>query len=219
MPGGDVVRLPAPAAGAGAVKGRSSAFPWLDHLRRDRRGLPVPFINAWGERTIGSMRADHDPVVGGQAMFFDDHGDVPDFTYQSPQRQRQCMVQGLCQVCGKPVPWSRRNLVISGMSVEWQYVADLRREVPVVTEPWMCDRCCAIATTWCPALIRRRVDEKMTVIPVRSQREVQIVVSVGSIDGPGLEWTRQRPVFMHAKLRLLTMQIVKGPDRTAAGGG
>jgi hypothetical protein len=191
------------------VTGRPDAFPWLRHLRTDRRGLPVPYVNAWGAEK--DLRVDHDQSVGRPAVFFDDHGDVPDFTRQSFQRQRRCMVDGLCQVCGKPVPWSRRNIVLANMSIEWVWVTDLRREVPVIHEPWLCDRCCAIATTWCPALIRRARGEKLQVIAVRSPRDVQQVVSVGSVSQPGLEWTVRKPVAMWVKLRLLSTDIVRGP--------
>lgn len=190
---------------------RPPAFPWLDHLRKDRRGLPVPFINTWGPETAETTRVAHDPLVGGQATFIDDHGDVPDFTRQSPQRQRQCMVEGLCQVCGKPVPWSRRNLVVADLAVEWVYVNELRREVPVVMEPWLCNRCCDIAVNWCPALIRRERTDNLHVVPVRSQREAQMIVSVGAVSLPGYEWTYQKPVRMWVKARLLATNIERAP--------
>jgi hypothetical protein len=187
---------------------RPDPFPWLAHLRKDRRGLPVPYINAWGPEAVEHTRVEHDPVVGGPAVFFDDHGGVPDFTAQNPQRQRQCVVEGLCQVCGKPVPWSRRNLVLGSLSVEWAWVPELRQEVPMVYEPWLCDRCCAIATAWCPALIRRTKDEKLQVVKVRSQREVQLVVSNGSVDGFP---EAGQQVKIWAKIQLLSVDIQREP--------
>lgn len=144
----------------------------------------MPFVNAWGAERLGSYRVAPDPVAGGRpALWSDDYGDEPDFTRQNPGRQRRCMVEGLCQVCGKAVPWSRRNLVVAPLSTEWVFVESLRRDVPVVTEPWLCDRCCEIAVGWCPALIRRRRDEQLLVVPVRSPREVVPVLSTGSVDG------------------------------------
>lgn len=187
---------------------RPQAFPWLAHLRKDRRGLPVPYINAWGAETPESYRIAHDRLVGGPAMFRDDVGDEPDFTRQNPQRQRECMVAGLCQVCGKRVPWSRRNLVISDLSVKWHWVGELRREVPVVAEPWLCDRCCTIAVGWCPALIRRTRDEHLEVVKVRAEREAQLIVSNGVVDGQ----QHDGPVFMWAKLQLLTLDIRRAPE-------
>lgn len=187
---------------------RPDPFPWLDHLRRDRRGLPVPYVNAWGEESVERASVAYDPLVGAPAVFFADHGEVPDFTRQNPQRQRRCVVEGLCQVCGKPVPWSRRNLVIASLSVQWHWVGNLRREVPVTHEPWLCDRCCAVAVGWCPALIRRRREEQLEVVKVRSQKEVQLIVSSGAIDGHPDAGTEVR---IWAKLRLLSVDIQRAP--------
>lgn len=200
------------ASPAGAVT-RPEPFPWLAHLRRDRRGLPVPYINAWGDEASSARRVAYDPLVEGPAVFIDDHGDVPDFTRQNQQRQRRCMVEGLCQVCGKPVPWSRRNLVVASLSVKWQWVGELRREVPVVSEPWLCDRCCMISVRWCPALIRRTREEQLQVVRVRSAREVTPIVSVGSIDGIPEAGTQVR---IWSKLRLLTLDIQRAPEDAAA---
>jgi hypothetical protein len=187
--------------------GRAPAFPWLDHLRRDRRGLPVPWINAWGAESVEATDVRPDPVVGGAlAAFHLDHGDVPDFTRQAPQRQRQAMIEGLCQVCGKPVPWSRRNLVVADLAVDWVWSPERRREVPTMTEPWLCDRCCAIAVDWCPALIRRRRGDVMRVVPVRSPREVLLMVSTGRVDGFDGAGTEVR---MWGKVQLLGLDIVR----------
>lgn len=192
---------------------RPSPFPWLDHLRRDRRGLPVPYINAWGAESVERGRVEVDPLVGGPAWFVDDYGDEPDFTRQNPQRQRRCMVEGLCQVCGKPVPWSRRNLVVADLSVKWQYVAERRCVVPVVAEPWLCDRCCAIAVDWCPALIRRSREEHLQVVRVRSVREVALVVSVGEI--VGLPQVGDH-VMLFAKVQLLAVDIRRASSGVGA---
>lgn len=191
---------------------RPEPFPWLAHLRRDRRGLPVPYINAWGAEDEAPRWVEHDPLVGGPAVFVGDVGDVPDFTRQNQQRQRRCMVEGLCQVCGKPVPWSRRNLVVASLSVKWQWVAERRREVPVISEPWLCDRCCAIAVGWCPALIRRTREEQLQVVRVRSPREVTPIVSVGSIDGIPEAGTQVR---IWSKLQLLTLDIQRATAEVA----
>lgn len=193
---------------------RPGPYPWLDHLRRDRRGLPVPFINAWGAETRETTRVAYDPLVGGVALFLDDHGDEPDFTRQNPQRQRRCWVEGLCQVCGKGVPWSRRNLVVAALSVKWSYVDSLRREVPVVAEPWLCDRCCAIAVGWCPALIRRSREEQLQVVPVRSAREVLPIASVGRVDYYPEAGGK---VVLWSKVQLLTLDVVRAETPARAG--
>ncbi len=201
------------------VSSRPPFDPWLNHLRRDRRGLPVPYVNLWqredGVAELDRVRLDHDPNVGMRAVFQDDADlPVPNFTKQNLGRQRECMTVGLCQVCARPVPWSRRNIVVSSISVEWVDVGG--REVPVVFEPWLDDRCAEIATRWCPALIRRTREDNLTLIRIRSQREAQLVVSKGWVEGPFEEETRRNPVAMWAKVALLNARIERAPE-TAAG--
>ena len=117
---------------------------WLAHLRTDRRGLPVPYVNVWGDEARLPVRVEHDVNVRARAVFTDDSGQtVPDFTRQCMQRQRECVVQGLCQVCARPVPWSRRFLVVSSISVEQIELPG--GQAPVVTEPWLCGWCAGIA--------------------------------------------------------------------------
>lgn len=81
------------------------------------------------------MRIKYDSNVGGLALFIDEEGETePDFKKQAMQRQRECMTVGLCQVCARPVPWSRRHLVLdAGMSIG--HVEINGRLTPVVTEP------------------------------------------------------------------------------------
>lgn len=180
--------------------------PWLAHLRRDRRGLPVPYVNLWGEQTEDTMYVQHDPNVGRAAVYVrEDPGALPNFLKQCWQRQRECMVRGLCQVCGRFVPWSRRNVVIAAVSVDFITVGGKKRAA--VFEPWLDDRCAHIALNWCPALIRRTRDEGLTLVPVRSPREGQLVVSSGWIDGPFEEQTKANPVAMLVKLLLLDWDI------------
>lgn len=171
--------LPATARAA-----RDLAAGWLQHRPVDDRGLPIPWINRWGPETVASTRISWDPNVARPAVFHDDTGDVVDFTRQNFGRQRESMTRGLCQVCGRFTPWSRRNLVISGNHVESVQVADLGgRRAMAVHEPWLDDRCAAIATLLCPALIRRRHDEQdLTVLPVRREKDVQLIVAVGTLD-------------------------------------
>jgi hypothetical protein len=156
----------------------------LAHLRTDRRGIPVPYVNLWGEEDPARLRIAHDPHVGRPGVFLDDADQtVPDFTRQHMGRQRECMAAGLCQVCGRPVPWSRRFLVVAPMSTERIELGG-RKDVPVVYEPWLDERCAQFATTRCPALIRRREDEDFHLVPATSRRQVVLVVSTGWLEGP-----------------------------------
>lgn len=176
---------------------------FLSHLRTDRRGLPVPYVNRWGlVDDLTKIAIERDPNLGMPGVFYDDtDDDVPDFNRQHMARQRECVTQGLCQVCSRFVPWSRRFLVIAAMSVE---TIDLGgRRTPVVTEPWLDERCARFALEICPALIRRRRDEKLTLVPVTSKREVQIVISHGWVEGPLEALSRDVMPAMWAKVALV----------------
>lgn len=154
----------------------------LQGLRTDRRGIPVPYVNRWGPERVESLSLRQDPHVRALGVFCDDTDqDVPDFTAQNMQRQRECMMRGLCQVCARAVPWTARYLVIASLSVE-RITMD-GQESLVVTEPWLCGACAVFAVRTCPALIRRRRDEHLQVIRV-PQGDVTLVRSVGYVDGP-----------------------------------
>jgi hypothetical protein len=187
--------------------------PWLAHLRRDRRGLPVPYINLWGVEDPARFSVRHDPHVLAQAVFLDDAGETePDFKRQNVGRQRECMAAGLCQVCARTVPWSRRNLVLAPESVKWVSLHQGGPELPVVVEPWLDDRCADIAVNWCPALIRRRRDEELTIVKVRSRREVELVVSYGWAEGHLETQTKAGSVAMWLKVALLNHRILRPKD-------
>jgi hypothetical protein len=179
---------------------------FLSHLRRDRRGLPVPFINRWGAESTDRLSIEHDPNVGQLAIFdYDNHEPEPDFLHQNMQRQRKCMTLGWCQVCARPMPWSRRFLVVSSMSVEQVQVAG--RPVAVVTEPWLDERCAEFALRICPGLIRRRTAHGLTLVPVTSKREVQLVVSNGWVEGHLEEESKRIQPAMWAKVALIGVRI------------
>lgn len=184
----------------------------LEHLRRDRRGLPVPYINRWGPEDPTRVSIGHDANVGGPAFLYDDSGfGEPDFTAQHFDRQRECMAVGLCQVCANHVPWSRRFLVLASLSVETITVHG--RKVAAVTEPWLCGRCAEFATEVCPALIRRRREEQLIVVPITSKRQVQFAVSYGYVDGPLSELSKQLQPAMWVKAIVSGVDVVA--ERTA----
>jgi hypothetical protein len=191
-----------------------AADRWLPHLRRDRRGLPIPYINLWGPQTVDNTRVAYDQHIGRDAVFVDDVGDVPDFTKQCPQRQRECMVDGLCQVCHRSVPWSRRYLVVASMSVEFVSIKGTwpQGPRPVIFEPWLDQRCLDIALGLCPALIRRQREGQLTVHPVRSPRDVNLALSTGWIEGPLEQATKGAGVGMWVKAELRTLDIRTQPS-------
>lgn len=201
----------------------------LAHLRRDRRGLPVPFVNAWGDPDDASLyRVAPDTTVRADAVYRDDEGEqVPDFLRQNPQRQRWCMGHGWCQVCARPVSWSRRMLVLSAISLT--VIEAGGQEWLACAEPWLCERDAVLAVERCPGLIRRNVADDL-VLWKPERHTTALASSVGCIDAPGLEWTRQRPVVMWTKILLkpsalpagMTLQVRDARDAALAealGGG
>lgn len=174
---------------------------FLSHLRRDRRGLPVPYINVWGPgEDVSRFSIRYDRHVQRDGVYLSDLGDVPDFTRQSPQRQRECAIEGLCQVCARAVPWSRRFLVLADMAV--QRITLGRQQPQVFTEPWLDERCGTFAVQHCPALIRRLRGERLQLVAVTSQRQARIVTSIGWVDGPLEEQSRRNPPAMWCKIEL-----------------
>lgn len=175
----------------------------LDHLPT-WRGLPVPFVNRLGASEhvdIWSIRFDRN--LGRVAAFMaDEDGAPPDFTHQSIQRQRECVLRGLCQVCTRVLEWPDRRVVLSSVSCEVVEVAG--RWATVVTEPWLCPDCAEFATTTCPALIRRDRSEDLRVVPVLSPDACRIVLSSGWIEGRYEAATKAKPVAMWAKILLLS---------------
>lgn len=173
--------------------------PWLSHLRT-WRGLPVPAINLWGVDTEIGPDVRYDVWVRGRAVFVDDADqDIPDFTRQNMQRQRESMICGLCQVCWRHVPWSRRYMVIAGLSTQTVQLGGTA--VTVVTEPWLDQRCAEFAVSTCPALIRRHSEDGLRIVQVR-ERDTTLIVSKGWVEGPLEDLTRANPVIMWVKASL-----------------
>lgn len=177
---------------------------WLGHLRRDRRGLPVPYVNRWGTAEDPARAVvQYDPLVGGNAAFYLDAGEtVPDFTRQNIQRQRRCMLLGECQVCGRPIPWRRRHLVVSSISTSTVQSPGPMRGRLVVGEPWLDLRCAEFAVTRCPELIRRGRGDDLTVISVTSRADVQTVVKTGALDGHPETWETPVALFVELAVKL-----------------
>jgi hypothetical protein len=172
------------------------------------RGLPVPYINRLGtaEERDCDWGIRYDRHLGEiAAVLADEPGGAPDFRHQCIQRQRECVLLGLCQVCKRALDWPDRRLVVSSVSV--QAVDVEGRSVPVVTEPWLCPDCAEFASTTCPALIRRGHDEDLHVIEMSSPADCRIVLSRGWIEGRYETATKASSVAMWAKILLLNVAV------------
>ncbi len=172
----------------------------LAHLRRDRRGLPVPLINNWGPHDDPARYAVRpDPSIGGRAaIWYDDDPageEEPDFAHQSLQRQRRIIAESLCQVCGRHLD-GRRELRLLPISSEiGSEAVDVERvgQMLVFSEPWLCRDCALFAQRVCPALIRRRSARDLRFVPVPPY-QYRVVQSVGWVD-PLPETKRTKPVM------------------------
>jgi hypothetical protein len=174
----------------------------LRHLRTDRFGRPVPYVNRWGDSDDPSRYSiAYDPHVRRQAVFIADYGDTPDFLHQSMQRQRECVMRGLCQVCARPVPWNRRLLVVSKISTEVVVENDV--ELRMITEPWLDPECAAFAIEKCPGLIRRRTAEDLVLVTADDPHRLQAVVSSGWLKGPLEEESRRVQPAFWCRIRIL----------------
>lgn len=186
--------------------------PFLTHLRTDAKGRPVPYINRWGPEDVRRLRIDDDPNIGKIPAFFDDdmHELVPDFTAQNMQRQRECMAVGLCQVCGRPLPWSRRFLPVSSISVDQIEVQG--RPAVALTEPWLDERCGTFATKVCPGLLRRKSADDLQLVEVTSKRQCVLTISTGWMEGPLEQRSKLIQPAMWAKVILLEPVIKLAGD-------
>lgn len=182
---------------------------WLDHLRTDRVGRPVPMVNRWGlEEKPELVNIGYDRLVGGLAVFYDDSAEAaPDFSTQHIARQRESVLAGRCQVCWREVPWSRRFLVVSTVSTHTVTSPGERTGALTVREPWLCQRCGEFAVGVCPALIRRRSADDLQLVKITSKRDVEILVGTGSVDG--FEETFQGRVAMWASI-LIKQRVFAG---------
>lgn len=142
------------------------------------RGLPVPYINCVGDEADDRLWPEprYDALVGQDAWFTASPAratDRPDFTKQCLQREREIVVMGLCQVCGRKLSELYR------LAIEWDLTNEqvvTGKAYPMLGEPWMCGACIPYVLNACPA-VRRRVADG-TAIVVRMTRW-SIVLSTG----------------------------------------
>lgn len=181
---------------------------FLSHLRTDARGRPVPVVNRWGlEEKQEHVAIRYSWLVGGAAVFYDDQDETePDFKSQNIGRQREITLQGLCQVCARQVPWSRRFLVISSVSVGRVTSPGERQGAITVTEPWLDQRCAEFAMKYCPALIRRADADDLTLVSITSKKDCEILVGTGTIDG--FPETKEHPVAQWASILIKSPVLV-----------
>jgi hypothetical protein len=126
------------------------------------------------------------------------------------QRQRECMVKALCQVCARKLDWPDLRLAVAQSTTQ---TIRLGGEVAAVTEPWLCPDCCDFATRICPELIRRRRTEALAVARVTGPDQFRFVQSVGWLEGRYEHATKKAPVDMWVKVLLAADAQVQAVGR------
>jgi hypothetical protein len=190
----------------------------LSNRPTDRRGLPVPYINIWGNvDKPGSWELRHDRNVHQRAAFYvDDMTAPPDFTKQSPQRQREIVVNGMCQVCARELGNGERWLALSPISVQTIEVRGIGPHA-AISEPWLCADCCTFAVDTCPALIRRAHNEELIKVQLPADLPFSVTIGKGWIEGRWELATKREPCAMFARI-LLSPQVVRTSAEPGPGG-
>jgi hypothetical protein len=134
---------------------------------RGRRHLPVPYVVLWSAERVTAARAltvrpdgcglgyrgeeprdrDRQGVLWARTRNAPGEGE-PRFGAMHPARQRQAMVDKLCQVCGGPADRTSRGwlFLLPGTDGETQSEAGLS------TKPPLCEPCARLALRHCPRL-------------------------------------------------------------------
>lgn len=125
----------------------------MARLPLGRNRLPVPYVAAWSTERWHAIR--HEPLVGHVAIFTAGrHGrGRPLFGVTNEPRQRACVIQRLCGVCGQEIDgpgW----LPLHPRLIEAQ--TDIGgRQCDVTHEPPCCFPCAHWSATGCPAIGNR----------------------------------------------------------------
>lgn len=180
----------------------------LAGLPKDRRGRPMPYVNMYGPDGDAAVYLKEDPVVGGRmSAFYRDRGDELNFARQSLQRQRECMVKGLCQVCARALTWPERCLITSPATTGTVELSGVT--VPATTEPWLCTACAGIAMQFCPELIRRRRGDELILLTGLTPAVCSLLITVEWVEGRFEAYTRDNPVVTYVKLAFAAQEAVK----------
>ena len=134
------------------------------------KGQVVPWVSRWsGERDDEPLRIAKNLTTGALTLFFEDTADPdhddnrdergvlwardrqdrsgwPEFGQVNSLRQRACMLERLCQVCGRPIGESPIHWL---MGPQHLYVADGRH---VTMSPPTCRGCAELSRELCPHL-------------------------------------------------------------------
>lgn len=171
----------------------------LEHIS----GLPLAYV---AQRYPMKMPPEVDSKLGYVAMEDSTSGVFePDMGHMGEERQRVCMLSGICQVCGHPIKGTR-----------WMAggVGDRPLASFAFREPPCCTKCMTFAIQVCPGLIRGRRAEELVVVRVRRFEEMWAERQF--IDGPHMVPMEPRFDSVCMYLRVTISGTVYTPERFLA---
>jgi hypothetical protein len=161
---------------------------FLDHLPTygDLTPLPVPFVAVWSDER-DPRRTRIIKWHGHPAIFTDRRSGVPDFGSTNSHRQRLCMENNWCQICGRP--GAEMYVVVDDRYGPGTHVTLWDEDQWIINAP-LHERCFEYSKTICPHL---RATEPYAV--VRPKRKLPVV---GYSDGVMAVPIKKRPPSPYA---------------------
>lgn len=169
--------------------------------------VPVPWTVSWTgeERQFVAI----DPQIGRRALMQDElpGQGKPVFGKPHAQRQRRCIIECRCDICGKPITVAQSKVSLSHAA--WRENAAKGSVTGILQVEPFCHRACArVAIEWCPSL-KRDIDRGTLFIRQVKNYRMQIAII-------GIEYVPEyvpgymkrpedgRGVAGHAKIELIT---------------
>lgn len=142
------------------------------------RGVPVPYITAWGHEVEGMPAVDVRLVVAGtsgvaRVSYADEtpydrdaHGALwqryriargkgeARFSSVHPGRQRRAMTRRLCQVCGDPADQNEQGWLWLVSAEDSTRITHTGQDIVRTAHPPVCEPCSRIARQYCPHLVK-----------------------------------------------------------------
>jgi hypothetical protein len=162
--------------------------------------VPVPYSVLWSDEDTNTIEAD--PMVRGQFAMCNPSSrgqGKPMFGKPHMQRQREVVINGLCDLCAKPLK-GRTKVSLSHAKVR----AGAEGLCVMQVEPLLHKECAAISMLHCPSLKRDIRDGGLNVrLVTRYQVQLAQLTAAATMEFAGV---RHSGAIGHAKVVLLAWQ-------------
>ena len=126
--------------------------PQIAALPKDKKGFPIPYVAEWSrDESSIEDKVDDSPLKEGRGFWVRmkcicviGEGE-PILGHQCPERQRECMMEGHCQVCSEII-----NIKDEG---GYYFLGGI--EMPIFWEPPLHKSCAIYSLQVCPGITRR----------------------------------------------------------------